>query len=179
MDQCRCFPTPVAHRAPTHELTRAHSVLRPRRRIFQEAPQWALSAAGLNALIGRVAVSGPAGQGQGVPRRKRLICSMTRDQSRLKCRTMILSRANLLVLEAISQRTKRLLSDMAPGPVESRDPMVYDLDWDEKERLASWREAVDDSENLPPLLGAAIALLAWEEIEPLQVAQHLNQRIAN
>src|SRR5271170_8400927 len=50
-------------RWPTHELTRAHSVLRARRRIFQEAPQWALSATGFNALVGRVAVFGPAGQG--------------------------------------------------------------------------------------------------------------------
>ena len=71
-------------------------------------------------------------------------------------------------VEAISQRAKRLLSDMAAGPAESRAPMVYDLEWDEKERLASWREALDDSESLPPLLGAAIALLAWGEIEPLQ-----------
>src|ERR1700734_42807 len=50
-------------RWPTHELTRAHSVLRARRRIFQEAPHWALSATGVNALVGRVAVSAPAGQG--------------------------------------------------------------------------------------------------------------------
>ena len=46
--------------------------------------------------------------------------------------------------------------------------MIYDLDWNEKGRLASWREALDDNESLPPLLGAAIALLAWGEIEPLQ-----------
>src|SRR5271167_5229398 len=50
-------------RWPTHELTRAHSVLRARRRIFQEAPQWALSPSGLTALIGRAAVSQPEGQG--------------------------------------------------------------------------------------------------------------------
>ena len=37
-------------------------------------------------------------------------------------------------LVAISQRTKRLLSDLAAGPAESWDPMLYDLDWDEKER---------------------------------------------
>ena len=46
--------------------------------------------------------------------------------------------------------------------------MVYDLDWDENARVTSWRAAVESIENLPPLLAAAIALLAWEEIDPLQ-----------
>src|SRR5258708_18515856 len=44
-------------RAPTHELTRAHAVLRPRRRIAAAKPDWALSAAGLAGLRGQ------AGQG--------------------------------------------------------------------------------------------------------------------
>ena len=48
-------------RSPTHELTRTHAVLRARRRIFLEPPQWALSPAGLNTLIGRAAVSEPEG----------------------------------------------------------------------------------------------------------------------
>jgi hypothetical protein len=46
--------------------------------------------------------------------------------------------------------------------------MVYDLDWDENARVTSWRAAVESTENLPLLLAAAIALLAWEEIDPLQ-----------
>ena len=44
-------------RAPTHELTRAHAVLRTRRRIAEAQPDWTLSAAGLAGLRGR------AGQG--------------------------------------------------------------------------------------------------------------------
>jgi hypothetical protein len=40
-------------RTPTHELTRAHAVLRARRRIAAAEPGWALSAAGLDALRGR------------------------------------------------------------------------------------------------------------------------------
>ena len=46
-------------RAPTHELTRAHAVLRTRRRIAAAKPDWALSAAGLASLRGR------GGQGEG------------------------------------------------------------------------------------------------------------------
>src|SRR3954469_1413430 len=40
-------------RTPTHELTRAHAVLRVRRRIAEAKPDWALSAAGLADLRGR------------------------------------------------------------------------------------------------------------------------------
>ena len=40
-------------RAPTHELIRAHAILRARRRIAGAAPGWALSPAGLEALRGR------------------------------------------------------------------------------------------------------------------------------
>ena len=39
------------------------AVLRARRRILLEPPQWALSSSGLNALIGRAAASEPDGQG--------------------------------------------------------------------------------------------------------------------
>ena len=45
-------------RAPTHELTSAHAVLRGRRRIHSEAPKWALSHAGLSALVARVSEPG-------------------------------------------------------------------------------------------------------------------------
>ena len=40
-------------RTPTHELTRAHAVLRARRRIFLHPPDWALSRVGLLVLRGR------------------------------------------------------------------------------------------------------------------------------
>src|SRR5918998_759982 len=40
-------------RAPTHELTRAHAVLRARRRIAAAEPGWAMSRSGLAALSKR------------------------------------------------------------------------------------------------------------------------------
>ena len=158
-------------RSPTHELTRTHAVLRARRRIFLEPPQWALSPAGLNALIGRAAVSEP--EGQGPPRaqdaqdhevgpfdEEGLAPYENADDGPLA--------GHLAGVEAISQRTNRLLSELAARSPESRDPMVYDLDWDENVRMASWRQAVESTVNTPSLLAAAIALLAWEEIDPLQ-----------
>ncbi|RUX10830.1 hypothetical protein EOA23_35415, partial [Mesorhizobium sp. M2A.F.Ca.ET.042.01.1.1] len=40
-------------RAPTHELTRAHAVLRARRQIISRTADWALSREGLRQLTGR------------------------------------------------------------------------------------------------------------------------------
>ena len=43
-------------RSPTHALTRAHAVLRARRRVASAEPGWALSASGLGRLRGRAAL---------------------------------------------------------------------------------------------------------------------------
>lgn len=40
-------------RTPSHELVRAHAVLRARRQIFARAPDWALSDGGVQSLRGR------------------------------------------------------------------------------------------------------------------------------
>ncbi len=47
---------------------------------------------------------------------------------------------------------------------KGRDPLVYDLDWNEDERLSDWRAAVAETAALPPVLVAALALDAWEQI---------------
>ena len=135
-------------RTPTCELIRTHSVLRARRRIFLETPQWALSSSGLNALIGRAAASEPEGQGaQRNPLEQvHAFDEEFEDDSPFA--------GQLAGLEEITQRTNRLLSDLAARPAESRDPMVYDLDWDENARVATWRPAVENTEHLPPLLAA-------------------------
>ncbi|MBM3624356.1 MAG: DUF1612 domain-containing protein, partial [Alphaproteobacteria bacterium] len=39
---------------------------------------------------------------------------------------------------------------------------------DEESRLAEWRDRLDETLTLPPLIAAGLALDAWEEIEPLQ-----------
>ena len=155
-------------RSPTRELTRAHAVLRARRRILLEAPQWALSPAGLNALIGRAAVSEPEGQGAHRAQEEEIDAFDEEGFAPYENADDGPLAGQLAGLEAISQRTNRLLSELAARSPESRDPMVYDPDWDENARMASWREAVESTENMPSLLAGAIALLAWEEIDPLQ-----------
>lgn len=49
-------------RTPTHELTRAHTVLRARRRIFAQRPDWALSRDGLRQLTGRGGMEAAPGE---------------------------------------------------------------------------------------------------------------------
>ncbi|RWM13454.1 MAG: hypothetical protein EOR73_29305, partial [Mesorhizobium sp.] len=49
-------------RTPTHELTRAHAVLRTRRRIFSQKPDWALGREGFLALAGRAGAMPAVGQ---------------------------------------------------------------------------------------------------------------------
>jgi len=154
-------------RSPTHELTRTHAVLRARRRILLEAPEWALSPSGLNDLIGRAAVPEPEGLGaQSVPEEE--VDAFEEGFALYESEDDGSLAGHLVGLETISERTNRLLSEIAARSPESRDPMVYDLDWDENTRMASWRDAVTSTETMPSLLAAAIALLAWEEIDPLQ-----------
>ncbi len=155
-------------RSPTHELTCTHAVLRARRRILLGAPQWALSPSGLNALIGRAAVSEPEGQGAQGAQEEEVDAFDEEGFAPNESANDGPLAGDLAGLEAISQRTNRLLSELAARSPGSRDPVVYDLDWDENARLASWRDAVASTENIPSLLAAAIALLAWEEIDPLQ-----------
>ncbi|MDW9959464.1 DUF1612 domain-containing protein [Sinorhizobium meliloti] len=45
-----------------------------------------------------------------------------------------------------------------------KDPLVYDLDWDEDARLEEWRGVLRQAENLPAVLQAIIILDGWNEL---------------
>ena len=170
-------------RAPTHELTRAHAVLRERRRIAGAEPGWALSNAGLAILRGRTA--GDEGFPREAEREPNLVSEGDDDDAtnaegfNAGAGDQALADAFAAVDAAIARSNRALAGEASrPPPHRDRDPLVYDLDWDEEARLAEWRNAVDRTRDLPPTLAAAIAHTAWTAIEPLQRAPGLGRLLA-
>ena len=157
-------------RTPTHEITRAHAVLRARRRILQADPGWALSTEGLDVLRGRFSLPA-AGQGRGAGAKvddENVDFLDTNEQDDLDLAD------EFAALDAALARSSRVLSE-----ARKRDPAVYDPDWDEDEQLQMWRDRVRWTNDLPPVLAAAIALDEWDDLEPLQHSPWLGAQLAS
>ncbi|TIP99332.1 MAG: DUF1612 domain-containing protein, partial [Mesorhizobium sp.] len=80
-------------------------------------------------------------------------------------------------IDAVLARSERLLTEhgaktalqpLARVEPSGRDPLIYDQDWDEAERLSRWRDTISEADALPASLGAAVLWDAWETLEPLQ-----------
>ncbi|MER9273609.1 RHE_PE00001 family protein [Mesorhizobium sp. M0643] len=167
-------------RTPTHELTRAHAVLRTRRRIFAQKPDWALSRDGFLALTGRGEAMTALGQKnregegtettaveadvQGDAEDDRLAEEFAEIDAVLARSSKILSGADVPARKEETSRHDR------PDP---QNGLIYDLDWNEEERLAEWQDVISRTRNLPVVLRAAILLEAWSDIEVLQHAAWL------
>ena len=171
-------------RAPTHELTIARDVLRCRRRIAAQPPGWSLSPEGLRVLrqawpgaledaggtvenYGNALEDEPAGEGEGVEP----------DASDPLAAELAAIDAVLARSEAVIQHAKM------PGPAKSaqardKDPLVYELDWYEDERLDEWRVVLAETEGLPPVLRAIIVLDAWNVLQVLPHAPWLGRLLA-
>ncbi|WP_244593332.1 DUF1612 domain-containing protein [Rhodoblastus acidophilus] len=139
-----------------------------RRQIFAAAPDWALSPAGLATLRGGGFL--PEGEGRAE--------TAVADEDEEGAGALFADAddpadddplaAELAALDAALARTNLALERKPVVAREDRDPLVYDLDWDENERLDQWRDGVAGTADLPPVLAAAIAAVLWDDIEPLQ-----------
>jgi hypothetical protein len=174
-------------RAPTHELTRAHAVLRARRRIAEAKPDWVLSAAGLGALRGRGGRAREDGASDRSGTDGEPLAIAGDDDAADAAEPLRLAPADERMADvfaavdaAIAQADRTLAGETAAHErrMPERDPLVYDLDWDEDARLDAWRAVVDETRALPPTLAAAVAADAWSAIEPLQHTPWLGRLLA-
>ena len=167
-------------RTPTHEVTRAHAVLRTRRRIFAQKPDWALSRDGLLALTGRGGVM-PAAAGQNDREGQGAGASFVEADYQADAEADLLAE-EFAEIDAVLARSSRILhgsevparkEETSRDRPEPHNGLVYDLDWNEEERLADWQDVMARTRDLPVILRGAILLEAWQSIEVLQHATWL------
>ena len=135
-------------RTPSHALTRAHNVLRARRRIAAAEPGWAGTEPGLAALRGH----GPA-QGRGtVP---------PPDAIEIEERSLD---AELAAIDALIARSSRVLAGQ-PGPIAQQEEGRAENE-ERVDRVTQWRTRLAETSSAPPILAAALAGAALEDLAP-------------
>ncbi|WP_428412781.1 RHE_PE00001 family protein [Pararhizobium sp.] len=168
-------------RTPTHELTIARDVLRTRRRISGHPPAWALSAPGLRTLRQTSEIAAVGADEVGTTGVNAVDATDPEGEGENGDDVENLPGVDYAAIDAVLARSVAAIENATrPGRAGAaeRDPLVYDLDWDEDARLDEWRGVLRQTQDLPAVLQAIVTLDAWNELSVLQHAPWLGRLLS-